>query len=138
MLVGCQDQPRPGPGLSAAAVRVIARPKAGVARTFERVPVYDAARNWCCARAARAGRLLASVGHHRVAGSFQSTTDSHRRQARFDIDPAKPSSIIRPASVSQTIVIRNTSTRPLALYSVSEGNEFEMQPLAAGASRRSR
>ena len=104
------------------------------------MPVYDAARRSPLRPSGvRAGRLLASVGHHRVAGSFQSTTDARIDAKRtFDIDPAKPSSIIRPASVSQTIVIRNISTRPLALYSVSEGNEFEMQPLAAGASRRSR
>ena len=136
LVLGCQqDQPRPDVGMAAAQVRVIARPKAGVAQSFQRVPVYDVAPQ----PAAASGTAYERVDYSRLAdiivwlepsgGTGGAPAETKRE---VDIDPAKPSSSIRPASVGQTIVIRNVSSRPLALYSVSDGNEFEMEPLAPG------
>ncbi|MBC8107022.1 MAG: hypothetical protein H7Z14_10570, partial [Anaerolineae bacterium] len=47
--------------------------------------------------------------------------------------PQKPSSYVHAASVGQQINFRNTSARPIVLYSVADGNEFELSSIAPGA-----
>jgi hypothetical protein len=44
----------------------------------------------------------------------------------INIDPAQPSEEIAPVTVGQKIVFHNAGAKPLSLYSVSDGNDFEL------------
>jgi hypothetical protein len=56
-------------------------------------------------------------------------------QVTHDVTPKTPDPTIHPVTVGQTIVLRNRSTDPIAPYSVSDGNEFELPPIGPGATR---
>jgi hypothetical protein len=133
--VGCQSGP--APGTSAARVHVIAKPKAGVKQTFARVPTYDGA----------PGESVRSAGggqYERVDYSnlqdiivwlepAKTATSGAARGVELEIDPKRPDPTVHPASVGRVITFRNRTTRPLPLYSVSDGNDFELRPIAPGA-----
>jgi len=123
--------------LATARVHVIAKPKAGVKEPLVRVAVYDAAP----AQSTNTG----SGTYERV--DYNNLTDvmvwlepkgktASATPAATDIafTSLNESDHIHPASIGQTIHFRNKTSRTLNLYSVSEGNEFELPTIAPGAS----
>jgi hypothetical protein len=139
VLAGCQATP--APGMASARLQVVAKPKAGVKESFERVPVYDAAPT----RAVPKGQY-AHVDYFRLsdiivwlepetAGTTRPSPHSGVDQVVFEVDPGKSDSNVHPLSVGQTLVLRNSSTRPIAPYCVSDGNEFDMPPIGPNLTR---
>lgn len=133
-LPGCSAAPR-SDSMASAHVRVIAKPKAGVTERFTRVPVYDAAPAPAVATGA-----FEHVDYKNLSDIIVWLEPTARASSvakpphAIGVDPQKPSNHVHAASVGQTIDFRNTSSRPIVLYSVSDGNEFELPPTPSGAS----
>jgi hypothetical protein len=132
LAIGCHA--RPDAGMAAAEVRVIAKPKAGLAEGFAHVPVYDAAP----ARPAAAG-AFEHVDYSQLTDIivWLQPETSGRASApspiSLDVDPRNPSTKVQPASVGGKVLFHNRSPHPVPLYSVSDGNEFELPAIAPGA-----
>jgi hypothetical protein len=132
LAMGCHA--RPDAGMAAAEVRVIAKPKAGLTEGFARVPVYDAAP----VRPAAAGafehvdysQLTDIIVWLQPATTGAAITPS---SLSLDIDPGNPSATVHPASVGGKVLFHNRSSHAVAIYSVSDGNEFELPAIAPGA-----
>src|SRR5687768_11847355 len=98
LVLGCQHQLRPSAGMSAAEVRVIAKPKPGAAQPFERVPVYDAA-----PQPVEASGAYERVDYSRLSDIIVWLEPSSGTGGRgvdgsvtLEVDPDDPSPVIRP------------------------------------------
>lgn len=133
-VTGCESSPR-STSTSAVNVHVVAKPKAGTPERFTHVAVYDAAP----APAAAATGTYERVDYNNLSDIIVwlepvvPTSPVTPPPHTMNVDPQKPSGYVHAASVGQTIEFRNTSSQPIVLYSVSEGNEFELPPIAPGA-----
>jgi hypothetical protein len=126
----------PSPDAAIARIHVIARPKPGVKEPIARVAVYDAAPS----QASTAVGTYERVDYTNLADVMvwldpkQRMTLPTPLQTTIVVDSLKESDHVHPGSVNQTITFRNKTARPVNLYSVSEGNEFTLPPIAPGAS----
>ncbi|MBC8109193.1 MAG: hypothetical protein H7Z14_21585, partial [Anaerolineae bacterium] len=135
-LTGCEAAPK-STSTSGVKVHVVAKPKAGAdtGQRITRVAVYDAAPPPAPAATGTYERVDYSnlsdiiVWLEPVARGTPAVTLPHT----MNVDPQKPSSYVHAASVGQKINFRNTSARPTVLYSVADGNEFELSSIAPGA-----
>jgi hypothetical protein len=132
---GCQSTPKPSPGMASLRVKLIAEPKQGLAS--DRPSMYDYG---------GAGPTdLGKGDFERV--DYAGLTDivvwaePQARSARtptaitIDINARKPASgLSAAASVGQQLVFRNAGPQPANVYSVSDGNDFDLGTLAPGAS----
>ena len=133
LLVGCQQASHPASGLATLEVKVIAEPKAGAPRASP-LRVYD-------------------VAVPRATGSFErvdyssldnivvwlepkggATTRPSAPANPLTIDVATRDATMRPTSVGQRLVFRNSGTAPRTIYSVSDGNEFDLGSIPPGGS----
>jgi hypothetical protein len=136
--VGCQSRSAIPPGAAGVRIHVLAEPKAGAkARSAAPLPVYD------------------TPAPAKPAGDFERVDYAHLRDIvvwveptapsaatvpadaslTIDFDPAKPpasDTISAAASVGQRLAFHNTSRRPQSLYSVSDGNNFDLPPIFPG------
>jgi len=105
-------------------LRVIAEPKNGV----HEVTAYDPP----AVRAAASGQFEHVDYSHLpdiivwLVPAIRTSADLPAFMA-IDVDPTKPTEEIVPATVGQKIVYHNVTAKPLALYSVSDGNEFDIK-----------
>jgi hypothetical protein len=114
---------------AAIELRVVAEPRAGV----HEVSAYDPP----SVRAAAAGQFehvdysfLPNIIVWLVPAT--ETTGAPPAALTIELDPAKPAEEITPASVGQKLVLHNAAQKALSVYSVSDGNEFELN-IAPGA-----
>jgi len=133
--VGCGVQPKPG--MSAAEVSVVAKPKSGAPKKFVHVPVYDAA-----PVAAGATGQFEQVDYDNLsdiivwlepepASATANTEPVSPKSIPINVD--KPSTEVIAASVGQQVTLLNQSPGTVSLYSVTDGNEFDTGPIAPGA-----
>lgn len=134
--LGCQSGP--APGMAAARVNVIAKPKAGVKPTaFAHVPTYDGSPSESVTSSG--GGQYARVDYANLSDIIvwleptKPFSSSAKPAIEVDVDPKRPDQTVRPVSVGQVVTFHNRSARPLPLYSVSDGNDFELPPIAPGA-----
>jgi hypothetical protein len=136
-LIGCSatGEVDPSPGLANVRVQVIGKPRDGAKQPIARVAVYDAA-----PQAMPVSGTYERVDYTNLdnvivwlepVNAPAKVTPSRKREV--DIDPNRPRDDIAPASIGQHIVFRNNSSQPVNLYSVSEGNEFDLMSIAPGA-----
>jgi hypothetical protein len=140
LLAGCNCcRVNPKPGDAAVVLDVKAKPKAGLkVEHFARVPVYDAAPH----PVKPAGEYehvdyndlgdivvwlepTGDAAHAEVASVLKS-------KSQVDVRAGKPADRTLAASVGQPVVIYNAGPQPVTLYSVSDGNDFELPPLNPG------
>jgi hypothetical protein len=136
--IGCAGTSPPSSNSTATArIHVIAKPKAGVKAPLARVAVYDAAPSQSTNTG---GGTYERIDYNNLADIMVWLEP----KAKTTIAPPAPTDIVittlhesdhvHPGSIGQTINFRNKTDRPLNLYSVSEGNEFELPTVAPGAS----
>jgi hypothetical protein len=126
---GCESAPKPAPGMAGVRVKVIAEPKAGY-RDPQDVSMYD----YGPSRSVETGAFervdyatladivvwLEPVGGAGAASVASSTVS-------VDFDAAKAAgSLARVGSVGQRLVFQNRGGRAANVYSVSDGNEFDL------------
>ncbi len=129
--IGCEssrfalhDAPLP-PGVARVRVHVLAKAKNGVKESVQRVATYDAAPSQAARPTgqyehvdyAHLGNIIVWLMPDRSGGYAMSTP------VTVDLY----SSNIRAASVGQPVALVNDSLKPLSMYSVSDGNEFDLQ-----------
>jgi hypothetical protein len=131
-LVGCQSEPAPSPGMSGVSIRVVAEPKAGVKDVGGGVKVYD-------------------TPVVKEQGQFEKVDYSALDDIVVWVEPVSPSapvgsSVVRVsinaqkpaeklsavAAVGQRLILHNSGSAALNLYSVSDGNDFDLGKVAAG------
>lgn len=133
LAAGCQTAARPSSGLADLRVRVMAEPKQGVPNPTGRVQVYDAAA-------------------HNSSGAFEKVDYSSLDNIVVWVEPvmappmaqivalrslsvsvpAVGDDSIVAACVGQKLVVTNRSGRAMDIYSVSDGNDFDLGSIAAG------
>jgi hypothetical protein len=134
---------QPAPGAAAVVVDVKAKPKEGVkAEHFARVPVYDAA-----PRPAKAtgeyehvdynalGDIvvwLEPAGDDAAAATAPALPPPPRKAVDVDVSAGRAADRTYAAYVGQPVVLFNKGTQAVTLYSVSDGNDFELAPLQPG------
>jgi hypothetical protein len=131
-LMGCQSDPRPGPGLAALVVKVNAVPKMGAPGV--NVSGYDQSTDLGTGALERIDYanlqdivVWAEPADHR----FQAPAPAVA--AGIDLTGKRESSdVTAVACVGQTLVVRNTGGVPLNTYCVSDGNNFNLGTIAAG------
>lgn len=141
--IGCASTSQPSSNSNATArIHVIGKPKPGVKQPVARVAVYDAAP----AQSTTGGGTYERIDYNNLADvmvwlqpvRLDPITEGQRAitppPTDIVIDALRESDHVHPGTIGQTIVFRNKTDRPLNLYSVSDGNEFELPPIAPGAS----
>lgn len=132
-VVGCEVQS--GPGMATAQVHIVAQPKAGAPRQITRVPVYDAGP----APAVATGQYehvdyqnLDDIIVWLESSQALAATMPQPAPLAVPIDQDHPGTKVIPVSVGQQLLFQNQSSRPVAFYSVSDGNDFELKRLSPG------
>jgi hypothetical protein len=132
LLSGCQSAPRPAAGLAALQVRVVAEPKAGAAPAAQGVKVYDAPSK----KAYGAFEPVDYANLDQIVVWVErrppDTTLQGLPSITVPLAPGKSAPNLRVACVTQTISFRNDAARAMNLYSVSDGNNFDLGSLAPG------
>jgi hypothetical protein len=143
-LAGCaccaQPKPKPEPGDAAVVIDVQAKPKAGAkAEHFTRVPVYDAAPH-----PVKPTGQFEHVNYDDLGDivvwleptgdtSHAETPSEGKSVGQVDVRAGKPADHVHVASVGQPVAIHNAGSETVKLYSVADGNDFELPPLEPGA-----
>jgi hypothetical protein len=139
VMAGCQSIPKPAPGMASLRVKLIAEPKQGLRDDRPGMNDYGAT-----------GPIdLGKGDFERVdyAGLADIVVWAEP-QARSTSAPAAPAavtivvnarkaatdSLSAAACVGQQLVFRNAGSGPANVYSVSDGNDFDLGALAPGAS----
>jgi len=129
--------------MAAAQVRVDARPAPGApvpaaSAGFDRVSIYDAAPSAAAPKGAYEQVDYANLDDIIVwlepMGAASATTPPAQRPQVIKLDPRKRDGAVHAVSVGQRVTFENRSRVPLSLYSVSDANEFDLNPVAPGAS----
>jgi hypothetical protein len=138
---------KPEPGAAAVVLDVKAKPKAGTkAEHFTRVPVYDAA-----PRAAKPtgeyehvdydalGDIVVWLEPASGTGEAAATEaapipspSAPRKAMEVKVSAGRQADRIYAAHVGQPVVLFNAGDQAVSLYSVSDGNDFELAPLPPG------
>ncbi len=126
------------PDLGTVQVRVVAKPKDGVTEPIARVAVYDAA-----PQPARADGQYERVDYKNLTdiilwvqwpgfttrGRLVTVSPS---AVTIEVNADKPTNATLPVALDGKVVVRNTSSRTVSLYSVSKGNEFDLPNVQPG------
>jgi hypothetical protein len=140
MLVGCQTG-HPAQGLAELKVTVRAEPKQGVPLPSQNVTLYDQPThsNYGSSRGAFEPVDYASLHNIVVwiapAGTAPTTAPVGVPE-RIDVgDKATGDDRILAASVGQTLIFVNRAPHALTIYSVSDGNDFDLGRVPPGGER---
>jgi hypothetical protein len=130
LVLGCNKKSGPAPGMSALKVHVQAEPKPGI----KPPPEPSAADTSAASDYSAFERFDYSKLDHvvvwlePVAPSSSQTPPS---ALTVEIDPSRAApELTNVASIGQQIVFHNASAAPLSIYSVSDGNEFDLGAVA--------
>ena len=147
LVAGCATQPRPSPGMASLHIQVVAEPKAGrkmpvaaPVSTYDRpsAPRQQEQGEFELVDYANLDDIVVWVER---AGDMTDPTAHATMDAMgtapppqtIDVDSAKKNPpMSKPVSVGQKVILRNRSSRPLSIYSVSDGNDFNLGQLAPG------
>jgi hypothetical protein len=136
VLMGCQSAHAPAAGMASLRVKVVAEPKEGVKMASNPLRVYDTqgssqpkeTGDFEKVDYANLGDIVVWLEPDRApVANVWSGVVSVRDQA------AAPDAL-RGASVGAKLTFRNAGTKTVNVYSVSDGNEFDLGKLAPGAS----
>ncbi len=140
--VGCEAPVRIQPGLSAIRLSIQAEPKTGYRRpvAWADRDVYDTE---APSEPAPASRAYALVDYDRLENIVVwvepqgAATGTAAPSAPVSIDLSKPDTADRPWSIRVTAVggrlmFHNRGSRPRTVYSLSDGNEFDLDEIAPG------
>jgi hypothetical protein len=131
-LLGCEVL-QSGPGLATAQVRVVAQPKAGAQKGFTHVAVYDVAPVPAVATGQFEHVDYQNLGDIIVwLEPSQGITMRPPGTLTVPVSQDRTDSKVIPVSVGQQLIFQNQSSRPVSLYSVSDGNEFDLKRLEPG------
>lgn len=134
ILLGCQSAPKASPGMASLRVDVVAEPKTGSKLAARSPVVYD-----------KPGGAAAESGPYETV-DYDNLADvivflePARAPANapappprtLDVKPGGAAGAIVPASVGQKLTFRNAAAQPTSLYSVSDGNVFDVRSVPAG------
>jgi hypothetical protein len=135
LLAGCQSATPPTAGMAALRVHVMAEPKAGFTSPADRVSTYDTP-----AKRTSASGDFETVDYSAlkeivvwlepVSGSPAKATQS---AVSIDVDPQHPApALTRAVSVGEQVIVHNNGAAAANLYSVSDGNDFDLGSIAPG------
>jgi len=135
---GCQSSSSspPASGMSSLRVRVVAEPKAGYSAPADRVQVYDAPTKRTNATGDfetvdYSGLKEIVVWLEPMSGS---AAKSPSTAAAIEVDARKPAAGLTTAvAVGQQLMVHNNGAAAGNLYSVSDGNDFNLGSIAPGA-----
>ncbi|HEV8607003.1 MAG TPA: hypothetical protein VGQ99_16805 [Tepidisphaeraceae bacterium] len=135
LLAGCQSASPPPAGMASLRIRVVAEPKAGFTSPADRVMTYDAP-----AKRTNASGDFEPVDYSAlkeivvwIEPVSANSAKSLQSPSSIDIDARKPTTSLNlAASVGQQVTIRNTGSASGNLYSVSDGNDFNLGSLPPG------
>lgn len=130
---GCQSATGPASGLADLRVRVTAEPKEGVATSSAQVQVYDAAAH---NQQGAFERLdYASLGNIVVWAEPVLRSTTHQPIPPLELavsGSGEGDDSIVAACVGQELVLSNRAAHAMDLYSVSDGNDFDLGSVAPG------
>ena len=153
-LVGCAAAPRrvrlsraPAPRRSCSKWRPRPSRAKAKANRFARVPVYDVAPRPAAPPTGQFELVdysalddiivwLESAGAGDAATAAAGTAGSALPPLVVDIDARVHPDDVRAAAVGQELVFRNRGAEPVALYSVSDDNDFELPEIPPGGEAR--
>lgn len=133
LAAGCQSEAPPAAGLASLHLRVMAVPKQGVPAQSDQVQVYDAA--------ARNQRGAYERLDYSSLDDIVVWAAPIHPSGVLQVPPPKTVNIggspgadhpIVPASVGQELILSNDASQAMNLYSVSDGNNFDLGTLAPG------
>lgn len=131
-LAGCQSEPTPSPGMSGMSIRVIAEPKSGVRDAGGGVKVYDAP-------VVKEQGQFEKVDYSALddivvwAEPVSASAPVNGAAVTVSVDAHKPAEKLSAvAGVGQRLILHNSGPGALNLYSVSDGNDFDLGKVAAG------
>lgn len=133
LAAGCQTTPPMAPGRADLVVHVLAQPKIGAQPPPQKVQVFDTPAPQDYGDFAKVD--YSDLGQ--IVVWLEPTTGPTEQKSlssvTVDINPSKPLSGVRHvASVGQPIILRNASSSPQTIYSVSDGNDFDFESVPAG------
>jgi hypothetical protein len=138
-VAGCQSIAAPGEHVAGTAtlhVHVIAEPKVGAPRADPTISSFDTptARTtgeFTTVDYADLSQIVVWVEPVNGVSSQQLTAAPLLLDLR---DPSPPDSVTAVASVGQRLSLKNATGSPQTIYSVSDGNDFNLGTIAPGAS----
>jgi hypothetical protein len=142
LMAGCQAAAPPA-GRAALQLYVYAEPKSGIIPAAGHVSVYDSAAAGGYATAYANGEQYKKVDYSALSDIVvwlepldnPVGASAASPSAVIEVDPGKPAHGVTAAvGVGQQIVFRNRGGSPADIYSVSDGNQFDLGNLAPGAS----
>jgi hypothetical protein len=133
MLAGCQTAPPPAAGMATLRVQVIAEPKTGVVTANTHVLSYDAP-------AARTKGQFEKVDYASLDEIVvwlepvgrPTSNPSKASAVPLSVDAAKPSTDLSVAGVGEIVTFHNSGSNTINLYSVSDGNSFDLGSIPPG------
>ena len=128
VVIGCHQGPRPDAGMAALRVKVVAEPKEGVQPPPSAASTHDAPADQSYGPRARVdySQLDNIVVYVEPAGK-NFIPPRPPAPLSLTVDPKKSShGIDGVVSVGQKLVLKNGGASPQAIYSVSDGNDFEL------------
>ena len=144
-LAGCESVPAPAPGTAALRLMVVAEPKTGAVAANTHVSVYDSATATGYGPSGGSGGDFERVDYPALSeivvwlepiDSTKAANPDHP-STPVEIDPQKPATFLTGAvCVGQPLVIHNGGSRAANVYSVSDGNDFDLGSLPPGGTVR--
>ncbi|MCP4250447.1 MAG: hypothetical protein GY778_25675 [bacterium] len=144
--VGCEAPVRIQPGLSAIRLSIQAEPKTGYRRPVSSTTGDDVYEDEAPGASVPTSGAYALVDYDRLENivvwmepqGAGAPDASEVQPATVSIDLSKPDAADRPwltrvTGVGGRLVFDNRSSRPQIVYSLSEGNEFDLGEIAPGA-----
>lgn len=145
LLAGCQTGPHPANGLAELKVTARAEPKEGVREPSRGVAVYDRPANSQYGGGSGAFEQIDYASLENIvvwvqpAGAAPTTAPVGASAApalRVEVgNPAAGADRIVAATTKQTLIFVNRASRPMTIYSVSDGNDFDLGRVAPGGER---
>jgi hypothetical protein len=135
--IGCHPGPTPETGMAALRVKVIAEPKTGVQPPPVAVSTHDTPADQGYGPHARVDysqldNIVIWVEPAPGAGPAKAPAPA---PMNLTVDPQKSShGIDAVVSVGQKLVLRNAGAKAQSIYSVSDGNDFELSSVPASGS----
>lgn len=135
LMTGCQTSTPPAPGMAALRVHVKAEPKTGAQPAAQKVAVYDTPAPTDYGDYAKVDYSDLDQIVVWLEPVNSSATPAPAGAHTIQINPQVPSKgISHVASVGQQLILRNASSSPQTIYSVSDGNEFDFESVPPGGS----
>ena len=131
LLAGCQSAPKPSPGLASLRVNVVAEPKAG-SPLVSRAPVMYDQPGMTATQQTGAYETVDYDNVEDIIVYLEPARGAAAAPRTIDVNPGTTAGAVIPVSVGQKLTFRHAGAHGTPLYSVSEGNEFDVKTLAAG------